>query len=208
VARKPNFTQIDHHTVVRQPYLSRYHGRSRVMVDILCPRCGETRARGAAETRNEILRVNYRGFCRPCSFAAVQDGTHRWMIRSRKEERRGENSSGYRLVYPRSVSDEDLPMYRAMQNHGQPLLEHRWLMAIHLKRQIHSYECIDHRDGNKHNNNIDNLRIYIKGEQQEGSCPGYGTYYHEWQLAEARIRELENVSSPLDIIPPHSTVGA
>ena len=46
-------------------------------------------------------------------------------------------------------------------------------------------------DGDKQNNRIENLRIYVRGKQQPGSAPGYGTYYHEWQMALARIAELE-----------------
>jgi hypothetical protein len=55
-------------------------------------------------------------------------------------------------------------------------------------------------DGIKGNNAIENLRIYVRGKQQPGSCPGYGTYYHEWQMALVRIRELEAVhgDSPLE----------
>lgn len=64
-------------------------------------------------------------------------------------------------------------------------------MAKHLGRALLTRERVDHRDGDRQNNNIANLRMYISGKNQEGSCPGYGTYYHEWQLAEKRIRELE-----------------
>jgi len=82
-------------------------------------------------------------------------------------------------------------MFRAMQKSGAFVLEHRWVMAKHLGRPLRSDECIDHMDGKKANNDISNLRIYLKGKQQPGSCNGYGTYYHEWQTAKARIRELE-----------------
>lgn len=45
-------------------------------------------------------------------------------------------------------------------------------------------------DGNKTNNSMENLRLYIKGKNQPGSGIGYGTYYHEWQTALAEIRRL------------------
>lgn len=207
MGRKPDFTPVNHKSISRQPYLGRYLGRSRVMVDIKCPRCNEVRARTASETRSEALRNNFQGFCRPCSFLAVQDGDHRWNINARKEERKGVNSAGYFLVYPRDVPDKCLPMYRSMQNSGQPVLAHRWAMALLLNRALFSYECVDHRDGDKSNNDTSNLRIYLKGKQQEGSCPGYGTYYHEWKMAEARVKSLEEEIAILRDR-PHSTVGA
>jgi hypothetical protein len=82
-------------------------------------------------------------------------------------------------------------MYRAMQRHQQPVYEHRWTMACHLGRALTSRELVDHRDGDKTNNDINNLRIYIKGKNHEGSAHGYGTYYHEWQTALAKIARLE-----------------
>ncbi len=53
-------------------------------------------------------------------------------------------------------------------------------------------ECIDHMDGNKLNNDISNLRIYVRGKNHPGSANGHGTYYHEWQMTLARISELES----------------
>jgi len=78
-----------------------------------------------------------------------------------------------------------------MQNRAGIVFEHRWNMALHLGRALHSGECIDHMDGNKTNNDIANLRIYVRGKNQPGSGNGHGTYYHEWQMAERRVKELE-----------------
>lgn len=82
-------------------------------------------------------------------------------------------------------------MFDAMRNKASFVFEHRWVMAQHLGRPLRSEEWVDHRDGNKTNNAIENLRIYLKGKAEEGSGFGYGTYYHEWQMAEVRVRELE-----------------
>lgn len=71
------------------------------------------------------------------------------------------------------------------------VFEHRWVMAKRLGRPLASTECVDHMDGNKTNNHVSNLRLYVRGKHQPGSCPGHGTYYHEWQMAERRIRVLE-----------------
>jgi hypothetical protein len=103
--------------------------------------------------------------------------------------RRTVASNGYIIIGPTSILAEDLPLYRAMQNKNG-LFEHRFVMAKHLGRPLRSDECVDHMDGNKTNNALENLRIYRRGKQDPGSCPGWGTYYHEWQMALAIIRQL------------------
>lgn len=79
-------------------------------------------------------------------------------------------------------------MFDAMRGKGSTVFEHRWVMAKHLDRPLRRSELVDHRDGCRSNNRLSNLRIYVRGENQEGSCPGHGTYYHEWQMAEAGLR--------------------
>lgn len=85
-------------------------------------------------------------------------------------------------------------MFRLMQNAAYQVPEHRWNMAVHLGRPLTRNELVDHKNGMKFDNHIENLRIYIRGKNQPGSANGYGAYYHEWQMAEAEIRRLKKAT--------------
>ena len=89
------------------------------------------------------------------------------------------------------VTDDELDLWDAMRGKSTGVLQHRWVMAKHIGRPLRRDEHVDHMDGNRANNAIENLRIYLAGKNHPGSCPGYGTYYDEWQKALARIAELE-----------------
>ena len=164
----------------------------KLVVDVTCPKCGEMRVRPVPEVRKEVIRANFRGYCRACSFEALRQGEHRWLNKSEAPSERM-NGNGYTLLKVNAVPTEHLGFYRAMQRSGQPVLAHRLAMAVHLGRPLLSNELVDHMNGDKTDNRPDNLRLYVRGKQQPGSAPGHGTYYHEWQQAEKRVRELEHL---------------
>lgn len=101
------------------------------------------------------------------------------------------NNAGYVVVPATIIADNDLPTFRLMQGKGGYVLQHRWNMAKALGRPLRSDEAVDHMDGNKVNNDLSNLRLYVVGKNQPGSLNGHGTYYHEWQMAELRCRMLQ-----------------
>jgi len=171
--------------------MQRMYGRLAYCALVTCPDCKTQRWYPTSTLRQQLARPNYTGSCRDCNVTAVRAGRKR-ILQASGSASRWFASNGYVVIGPYAVSDEDLPLYKQMlaTTTGNGLLEHRWVMAKHLGRPLAAWECVDHMDGQKTNNALENLRIYVRGKQQPGSCPGYGTYYHEWQMAEKKLRDL------------------
>lgn len=182
---------IDHPAIGKNIRIMRRYGSMTPCACKTCPECGSKQWLPLHSLRQYLKRLDrFTGFCRKCKAAAIRDGHAMWL--TKKNYGRNIVSNGY-VQLARCVIDEaDMPMFLAMCPPSRPhVLEHRWVMAKHLGRPLTTHECVDHRDGNKTNNAIDNLRIYRRGKNEEGSANGHGTYYHEWQMAERRIRLLK-----------------
>lgn len=158
-------------------------------VKVACPHCNRVRWIATRTLRRQLRSPRFTGSCRPCWSSLPKARTFRT---SRNPSGRRIDKSGYVNLFKNAIADEDLDMYVTMRLRGGFVLEHRWNMAKHLGRALTSAECVDHMNGNKSDNSIANLRLYVRGKQQPGSCPGHGTYYHEWQMALRRIEELES----------------
>jgi len=184
---------MDQHPAISKEYEMRslYGHEGTKCAKVTCPTCSKERWYPLWQLRQFLKRENFSGHCRPCGVAALRAGHLRY-VRS-KGYGQHMTSNGYVNLTVAGIDLNDLPMFRAMSTPAAArVAEHRWVMAKHLGRPLLSVECIDHMDGDKTNNAIDNLRIYVRGKNQPGSGHGYGTYYHEWQMALAKIRELES----------------
>lgn len=106
--------------------------------------------------------------------------------------RRVDTAKGYIRLGRDAMAPEDMWLFDAMKDNRNYVLEHRFVMAKALGRPLLTTELVDHMDGIKTRNTEDNLRLYIRGKNMPGETSGYGTYYHEWQLALTRIRQLEH----------------
>ena len=183
---------MSQHPAISHEYEMRpsYAGQT-LCAKVTCPTCNKERWYPLWSLRQFLKRENFSGHCRPCGIAALRAGHLRYV----KSKGFGQHvtSNGYVNLTVAGINHADLPLFRAMSTPAAArVLEHRWAMAKHLSRPLLSSECIDHMDGDKSNNAISNLRIYVKGKNQPGSGPGHGTYYHEWQMALARIKQLES----------------
>jgi HNH endonuclease len=115
---------------------------------------------------------------------------HEWIELS--PGRKIDPNKGYVRLNKTAIAADEMWLYDAMRGATTFVSEHRMVMARHLGRPLTSKELVDHMDGDKINNDPSNLRLYRRGRNDPGDTNGYGTYYHEWQMAEARVRELEH----------------
>jgi hypothetical protein len=191
MARPRNRTPLPAHPAIDPDIQTRrIYNHTSPSAKVTCPECKVVRWYPVSVLRQQLKRHNFNGQCRPCGHRKSRLGYYQWAKRN-GVSRREVISTGYIVLGPTAIPAEDLPLFRAMQNRNHAVLEHRWVMAKHLGRPLTTQECVDHMDGNKQHNHVSNLRLYVRGKQQPGSCPGHGTYYHEWQMALREIRRLK-----------------
>lgn len=164
--------------VVRKP-----SGQRETRAWVTCPDCREERDLNRKWVAYQIEAGRFNPTCQPCrskSKRSYIDGGRRL------------SATGYIRVNRSGVAPEDLAFFDAMKRGSKAVPEHRMVMARMLGRPLTSNELVDHMDGSKTHNVPSNLRLYRRGKNDPGSHNGNGTFYHEWQVAEARCRELES----------------
>ena len=165
------------------------YGQRGTAVAVICPDCNERRYIVIRSLKHMVRRSTFTGACKPCW---TKRPRHERNYRSRlNPSGRRVTTIGYVALGKNAMTDADLDWFDAMRGKGNFVFEHRWVMAKTLGRPLRRDESVDHMDGDKQNNDLSNLRIYRTGKNDPGSSTGYGTYYHEWQMALVRIRELE-----------------
>lgn len=179
-ADRPNHSQIDWGDTI----LSTVGKQRHVKVAVVCPVCYEKRYMQPAPIAKQIRLGSFTGRCRSCGGAKRK-------LSPRPPGHQPRIENGYVVLARRDISPEDMEYFMAMRTKKWNVSEHRLVMARLLGRPLEPYELVDHMNGNKQDNSPDNLRIYVKGKNHPGSHNGHGTYYHEWQMALVRIKELE-----------------
>lgn len=184
--RGPRYDRPDHPQVNWDDTRERIEadGSFLICVAVTCPRCLEKRYLPPNTIYHGIRVRGFSGICRACVHGSIR-------LKSRTKPARFVDHKGYIVLRKDAVSPEDHWLFDAMRHTKDPIvLEHRFVMAKHLGRPLTRNELVDHMDGNRGNNDLANLRIYRKGQNQPGSHNGNGTYYHEWQAALAEIARL------------------
>ena len=62
--------------------------------------------------------------------------------------------------------------YKAIKVNGRKIDEHRYVMECHLGRKLSRNEVVHHKDGNKRNNNIDNLELVSRRDHSKMHMTG------------------------------------
>jgi len=126
---------------------------TRIYVSVKCPKCKEKRYRSIKDLIYSIEEGTFSGYCIKCY---VSKGRSLHLQKNGKRiigKRRYIDERGYISVRIKRNSK-----FYDMSGNGI-ILEHRLIMAKYLGRSLKSWEHVHHIDGNKSNNDIDNLEL-------------------------------------------------
>ena len=125
-------------------------GGIRLKALVVCPGCGKKRWIRNDYYNKAFRDGTYTGLCKSCRCTQhIGEKNPNWRggISTRTD--------GYRLV----KIDEDHPFY-CMADHQGYARENRLVVAQHIGRPLTDEETVHHIDGNRVNNDIENLRLF------------------------------------------------
>jgi len=147
----------------------------RIYIWTICPRCKEGRWQAKSEHDEN------RPLCRLC--AVTKNGKEHPQFRGESRT----DKKGYRLTW---ISKDNFFFSMAQQRcvGGGYVLEHRLIMAKHLKRNLHRWEIVHHINHNKSDNRIENLQLVSDDRHNQITILEKRISYLEGKLLNAGIK--------------------
>ena len=97
-------------------------------------------------------------------------------------------SAGYPVIHISRLGERAKAIALTMSTATGCILVHRLVMALHLRRPLTAEEVIHHKDEDKTNFKLNNLRLLTR---QTHHIEHGGPYYRRWKEALAEIEELK-----------------
>lgn len=135
--------------------------RKRKIYHLVCDNCGSNFERTSDDFSPQRADNKYKHFCSKCgSTYGFAGKIGSISIKNRQESLMGSksiDSSGYISLYVG-------PNYKYKNTYGGRIREHIYIVQEKMGRQLEKNEVIHHIDGDKKNNNIDNLDLCTVSE--------------------------------------------
>lgn len=150
----------------------------------LCPHCQEGRWVRKTWAKN---KAKHDGVCRGC----MQKHPELYQPGYKGHAAAGR---GYIFLHRKRFTLKEQAILESMftvgGKKGQPryVREHRAVMALHLGRPLNSCEIVHHLNGDRKDNRLENLRLFVR---RAAHHPGHGSFYQEWQEALVEIQRLK-----------------
>lgn len=139
------------------------YGINCMAAPVICSGCGREKWYSLATLRLMMKRSDFGGRCHACAIRDTRAAVRETM-RRRLRPARQMRSNGYFVISAMAVEDDELPMFRVMQDKSARVLEHRWIMAKHLGRGLFRHENVHHLNGDRGDNRIENLELWERGQ--------------------------------------------
>jgi hypothetical protein len=118
-------------------------------LETLCVNCDTPIHSSISRIKRSIDEGTYTGLCIKC-LSSIRNGVDADNPRIMR--------NGYVLIQKSLVPEE----HYNLCNWSAPVMMHRYLMAVKLGRRLSRNEVVHHIDGNKQNNDIENLELWNK----------------------------------------------